>query len=433
MPIEYAGILAFVCLIIVLIAGIPIAFGLLGISAILLFSFIGDRSLNILVSSMWGAMNQDIFICLPLYLFMAFLLEGSGIGVGLYDAMYKWMGPLRGGLAVGTVLISAIIAAMSGIGGTAIILMGLLAYPEMRKRRYSQTISLGTVMAGGTLGPLIPPSGYFVLLGVYSGVSVGKLFMGGVVPGILMTILFCAYVLIAAFLKPESAPAISEKISWKAKFISLRGLILPILLILCVLGSIYAGICTPTEAAGFGAFGAIICALINRTFNWAMLKKASLSTFLVTGLMMWLIFGANTFNASLSMFGINKIISDFVTGLSLSNIGLVGIIVLIALILGTIMDSGAILLITIPIFMPLVKLAGIDPLWFCVVFTVSLLTGFITPPFGYAMFYLKSIVGKDATMGEIYRATPPFIIAMFIGLVLLIIFPQIVTWLPGKM
>jgi len=274
-----------------------------------------------------------------------------------------------------------------------------------------------------------------IIVGGFASISVGKLFMGGVFPGLLTSLFFVLYIGIRCWRQPELAPALplEERANWKEKMISLRGVILPIILILLVLGTIYAGICTPSEAGGIGAFGAIICAIIYRRLNWKMLKDACFSGLILNAMIYLLIIGGNCFSSLMMSTGVSHFISDSLAGMTVSPILILAVMMVIPLIMGMFMDGAAITMILIPIFMPVVFQLGIDPLWFAILFTINLLIGYITPPFGMMIFVTKGIVPPDITMAQLYRAVLPFSLIMIVVLVICIVFPPILTWLPNVM
>lgn len=435
MSVEFITLLVLLSLFIALFLGLPVAFSLMGVSLLFSLIFLGPETMYIAFSATFGQMIKEIYIAVPLFVFMATVLEFSGIGSDLYDAMYKWMGSLRGGLAIGTVLMCTLIAAMTGLGGTGVIIAGLLGLPEMRKRNYDKSIAVGCIPPGGALGPLIPPSVLMIIVGGMAGVSIGKLFMGGVFPGILIAALFSLYIGLRCFFRPSLAPAATseERITWKEKLISLRGVILPILLIIAVLGGIYSGACTPSEAAGVGAFGALVCAAIHRQLKWSNLKEALFSSLRINGMVLWLLIGGAMYSAFLSASGVGHFISDVLTGLPVAPFIILGILLFISLVLGMFIDGAAITMICIPIFVPIITHLGFDLLWFCLLFVISLIVGYISPPFGMNLFYMKGIAPEDVTMGDIYRSVLPYTGLMVIGLALCLLFPTIPLWLPSMM
>ena len=418
-----------------ILLGLPVAFCLLGTSIIFAAIFIDPAVLYTAYSQTFDVMTQDIFVAVPLFVFMATVLQFSGLAGALYDMMYKWFAGLRGGLAIGTIVLCTLIAAMTGLGGTGVVTIGYLAFPEMEKRGYSRSISLGCIPPGGALGPLIPPSVLMIVIGGFAQLSVGRLFMGGVFPGLLMSFFFVMYIGIRAWLRPNLAPALplEERATWKEKFIALRGVILAIALIFLVLGTIYTGVCTPTEAGGIGAFGALICSIVYRQFTWQNIKSACITALKVNAMVMWLLIGGNTFKALLTMTGVAHYIGAGLTGWEVSPMAILAMMMVIALFMGMLMDGAAITMILIPIFMPVVFALGFDPLWFALLFTINMIIGYVSPPFGMNLFYTKGIVPKDVTMAEIYRSVLPYTLLMLAVLAISVLWPPLLLWLPSTM
>jgi tripartite ATP-independent transporter DctM subunit len=415
--------------------GLPIAFSLFGTAMVFGVILMGPSSLYLVFSSTFSTMTTEIFIAVPLFIFMAFLIQFSGVGTALYDTMYKWFGPLRGGLAMGTVAICTLIAAMTGLGATGVVTMGVIALPEMLKRDYDKGLAVGCIPPGGALGPLIPPSVPMIVTAAFAQLSVGKMFIGGIVPGLIIALLYCLYIGLRAYINPRLAPALprTELATWREKFISLRGISLPILLIIFVIGSIYTGAATPTEAAGIGAMGAIICAIIYRKLNWPNLKEAMLMTVKVNGMVLWLLAGGTCLGALLGAAGISHWIGDALTKLPVSPLLVIIAMQAIVFIMGMFLDGASITVITIPLFIPVVISLGFDPLWFCLLFTINGISGYISPPFGMNLFYMKGIAPKEVTMRLIYRSVLPYVLIDVVVMVLCFIFPGILLWLPEMM
>lgn len=426
-------LIIFACLFVGLICGLPIAFTLGGIGAIFLFCLQGPGGLFIVASGLFEKAGSFILVAAPLFVLMANFLEVSDIADDLYSTMYRWTINLPGGLASGTVVICAIFAAMAGISGVATITMGLIAIPSMLKRNYDKRLVVGTVSAGGALGILIPPSVIAVLYGSLASVSVGRLFMGGMIPGILLAVIFIVYITLRCRIQPHLGPPGDETFSWKEKLTSLKYVILPVLLILLVLGTIYFGICTPTEAAGVGAFGSLICLIYYRKFNWDNLRKALLSTFNITSMCIWIIFGAHCFSAAYSMIGAGDFMLSLVSGTGLPPIVYIIIMQLIWFVLGCLLDPIGMLMVTLPVFLPLVISLGYDPIWFGVLFIINCEMAYITPPFGFNLFYMKSIVPKEISLKDIYWSVLPFVGCQALLLILCVIFPKLILWLPDTM
>lgn len=418
--------------IILMFTGLPVAFCLIGLSVMIATILIDPGMLYIAYSNAFSAVTKDIYIATPLFIFMATVLQYSGIGSRMYATMYKCFSGLRGGLAIGTVAMCTLIAAMTGVASTGVVTIGILAYPEMEKRGYNKGISLGCIAAGSSLGPLIPPSVMMVIIGGFASLSVGKLFLGGVFPGLLMSFFFMAYVAVRCFLEPNLGPAVpfAERVGWRDKLRSLSGLIGPIGVIFSVLGTIYFGVCTPTEAGGIGAFGALVCAACYGQLDWEMLKKAAYLALRVDCMVMWLLIGGSCFSSLLVTGGLADFLSSSITDMAMSPMAVLATMMFIVFVMGMLMDGVAITMVTIPVFMPIIMRLGIDPLWFALLFTITIIIGFVTPPFGLCLFYTKGIVPPNVTMMDIYRASIPYVILMLLVLIAGILFPPLLTWLP---
>lgn len=413
--------------------GVPIAFTLCGIATIGILCTWGLNGLLLLFNDAYGESSSFLLSAIPLFIFMANMLKSSGMGDDLYEVVYRWMGKLRGGLAVGTVLICALFAAMAGVSSVATVSMGLIALPSMLKRGYQKELAIGCISAAGALGILIPPSIIMVLYGATAEVSVGKLFIGGVVPGIVMSLFFVVYILIRAWLNPKLAPGVPESFAFSEKLVVLKGVLLPLGLIVLVLGVIYFGICTPTEAAAVGAFGAMGCAMAYRKLTWTKLRDSLWSTMKTNAMIFWLIIGATAFTHFLAYSEIQGLIHQTVLSLDVSPWMILITIQIIYFILGMFLDPAGILMLTTPIFVPIITKLGFDPLWFGILFVVNMEMAYITPPFGFNLFIMKAIVPPRIQMMDIYRSVYPFVILQAICLLLIMMFPQLATWLPELM
>ncbi|MBU1208350.1 MAG: TRAP transporter large permease subunit [Pseudomonadota bacterium] len=422
-------------LLLLFFTGLPVAFSLVGISAILLYFFVGPQALFMMVASAANQVTQEVFIAIPLFVVMAAVLQFSGVAEDLYRAMYRWSGALRGGLAMGTVIICALIAAMSGIGATGTITMGIIAMPEMLKRGYNKHMVLGAVTAGGALGPLIPPSVLMVIVGGYAQLSVGKLFMGGLIPGLIVSAFYCIYIGIRCALRPQDGPALplEERGTLKVKISDLRHVILPLLLIAFVMGSIFSGITTPTEAASVGALGAMVIAAIHRKLTWTNLSGAMLLSLKVTCMVMWLVIGGGCYSTLVTVSGSGKVIADAITALPFGAMGIEMVMLVIVVIMGMFMDPVAIIMICLPIFLPVIASIGADLFAMMVLFCISTIIGYITPPFGLNLFYLRGIADKQTTMKDIYRGVLPYCVLQTAVLMLCFFFPSIMTYIPNLM
>jgi tripartite ATP-independent transporter DctM subunit len=433
MSIELLTVLLFATMIVLLLTGLPIVFVLGSVSILFAYFIVGPGVLGLVASNMYRLMNIFSMLAIPLFLFMAGVLERSGVADDLYTMMHRWVGQIPGGLAIGTILICTIFAAMSGVSAAATVTMGLIALPAMFKRGYDKKLTIGCIAAGGGLGQLIPPSSMMIVWALWANESVGQMFIGGIIPGLILSALFITYIAIRCIRKPQLAPAIprEEMPSWKEKIISLKAVILPILIIVGVLGSIFGGIATPTEAAGVGALGSLISAAIYRRLSWANLRYALLSTLKVTCMVMWIMVAGAAFAATFTAIGGQEFIMSTIQGLGVNRwVILIGMQI-IYLFLGCLMDANAIMMLSIPIFVPVVKALGFSSLWFGVLFIVNMEMGFLTPPFGVNLFYLRGVVPKEVTMMDIYRSVLPFILIQAVGLVICMVFPQTILYLPN--
>ena len=420
-------------LVLLLCLGVPISFTLCGIAAIgILFTW-GPNGLLLLFNDAYGESSSFLLSAVPLFIFMANMLKSSGMGDDLYEVVYRWMGRIRGGLAIGTVLICALFAAMAGVSSVATVSMGLIALPSMLKRGYHKDLAVGSISAAGALGILIPPSIIMVLYGATAEVSVGKLFIGGIIPGLLMCMIFIVYILIRALLNKNLAPGVAEQFTLKEKLVVLKGVLLPIALISLVLGVIYFGICTPTEAAGVGAFGAMLCAGFYGKLTWKNLKESLWSTIKVNAMIFWLIIGAMAFTHFMAYSEIQGMIHKGVLSLDVSPWMILITIQIIYFLLGMFLDPAGILMLTTPIFVPIITELGFDPLWFGILFVVNMEMAYITPPFGFNLFIMKGIVPPTISMVDIYRSVAPFVILQALCLILIMIFPDLAIWLPNLM
>jgi tripartite ATP-independent transporter DctM subunit len=428
-------VLFFATLIILILLGLPIAFSLGGVAILYSLLLWGTKSLLLIPSAVHTDGSNFILAAVPLFVFMGNMLEVSGLADDLYEMMYRWFQRIPGGLASGTVLICTIFAAMAGISGVATVTMGLIAIPSMLKRGYHKELAVGTVSAGGALGILIPPSVIAILYGSITGASVGKLFIGGMLPGLLLAAIFIIYITLRCIIQPRIAPPPSEgeRFSWSEKIFSLRGLALPLALIASVLGVIYTGVCTPTEASAIGAAGSLICCALKRRFTWRNMKTATLRTFNVTCMCIWIVIGAKCFTSVYIGCGASQFVTGLVEGLDISPLGVVAIMEFIYIILGMLMDPAGMVMITAPVFVPIVTALGFDPVWFGVLFIINAEMAYITPPFGFNLFYMKAIVPKGINMADVYRSVIPFVFCQLICLILVMFYPQLALWLPGTM
>ncbi len=432
MGIELTTLVLFLSLFFLLLIGTPVAFALGCVSVIFTIFLWGPQGLANIPLVIMNQLSPTL-LALPLFLLMAAVLERSGIADDLYEAIYRWTGFLPGGLAIGTVFICTIFAAMSGVSGAATVAMGLVAIPSMLKRNYSKHLAVGCVAAGGVLGIVIPPSVIMILYASVVKVSVGNLFFAGIVPGIIVAALHILYIGLRSARNPNYGPPLppEEKFSLKEKVGALKRLLLPGLIVLSVLGVIYTGIATPTEAAGIGAFGAFISAALHRRLNAKLMNESLQSTLAITCMIMWVVAAASIFNSLYVAIGGRDLLINLITGLEVSPWFILIGMQLSLFFLGMIMDDYAILMLAAPIYAPIVEALGFNPIWFGVLFILNMQMAYLTPPFGFNLFYLKGVVPKGITMGDIYVSVIPFVIMQALGLALVMAFPALATWLPG--
>lgn len=433
MSIEITTLLFFLSLIFFLVLGLPLAFVLGGVSVLFLYFTWGADAFYMVASQMWGTMGSFTLVAIPLFVFMAMLLERTGVARDLYRMMHLWCGGMRGGLAIGTLGICAIFGAMVGISGAAVVAMGTIALPAMLERGYDKRMVLGCINTGGGWGILIPPSIMMILYAMISGVSVGKMFAAGVLPGILLVALTVIYVLGRCFFQPHLAPALpkEERGSWGEKLRAIRAVILPIGIVVMVLGSIIGGMTTPTEAAAMGVLGALISAAVYRKLNWEIVQEAAIRTFKLTGMIAWILFAAHAFSSAYQGMGAQSLIEGLMMDLPGGRWGIIITMMAIVFLMGMLLDPVGIMLITLPVFLPIVASLGFDPIWFGILFVINMEIGYMTPPFGFNLFYLKGIVPPGITMRDIYWSVIPFVIVNIIGLGIIMVYPEIATYLPN--
>ncbi len=434
---ETLSLLMFGSLFITLFLGHPLAFSL-GILA-LVFGIIGwggsvDVVFNLLANRAYGVMDDYVLVAVPLFIFMAQVLDATGIAERLFESMHILMGPLRGGLAVAVVLACTVFAATAGVVGATEVSVGLLAIPALMAKRYNYPLIAGSVCAGGTLGILIPPSIMLVVYGSLAAISVGHLYAAAFGPGFLLSLLYVVYILVACAIKPQLGPALSKEervysIPYKLKLF-VKSILPALILVVVVLGSILGGIATPTEAAGMGCAGAVVLSIIYRRFKWKAIYDAAWSTFLTTAMVMTLFLGGNAFQAIFMGLGGGEAVKGLILGTKAGYYGVLFIMMGIVFFLGMFIDWLGILLIVIPIFMPVAAEMGYNLVWFSTLICMNLQMAFLTPPFGYSLFYLRGIAPPQITMVHIYKGVVPFIALQWVGLILCILIPDIIMWLP---
>jgi tripartite ATP-independent transporter DctM subunit len=424
--------LMFFGLIVGLLLGHPLAFVLGGLAVIFGYLSWGPLSFVLFTNRIIGLLDNFILVAVPMFILMANLLMQSGVADKLFDTLRYLLGPLRGGVALAVVAVSTVLAACTGVVGASVVSMGLLAFPMMSRYGYDKRLSCGTICAGGTLGILIPPSIMLIIMADNSGLSVGRLFIGSIIPGLILAILYMLYIVILCYFRPELGPSLSleerRQVSVRQRLkMALTSFVPPLLLIAGVLGSIFSGIATPTEASGIGAFIALLMTIAYGRFSWKMLKDTTLSTAKTVSMVMIILVGATCFTGVFMGIGGGKVLSSLILGLGLGKWGTFAAMMIVIVVLGAFIDWIGIVYLTFPIFLPIALELGFDPLWFVVVVAVCLQTSFLSPPFGYALFYMKGIAGEELTTADIYMSILPFLGLIGVGIIILMIFPQLIT------
>jgi tripartite ATP-independent transporter DctM subunit len=444
--IAWLTLLMFGSLGVLLALGLPMAFCTGSLAVIFLFLFGNAAVLNMTPARIFPFMTDYQLSAVPLFIFMAAMLEKAGIIEELFDAVYKWLGSIKGGLASATVLACTALAAMVGVVGATEVTMGMIALPAMMRRGYDQKIACGALLAGGTLGILIPPSVMAIVYAVVAQQSLGELLVGSILPGFLLSGMYIAYITIRCYINPKLGPALppEERVDMAEKLRLLKNTIAPLLLIVLVLGIIFFGIATPVEAAGIGTFGALFVSALHRRLTWPAVEEAAIATLKATAMVMWIFFGATMFVGFFILKGGQEFVANSILGTGLPPYGILFLMMLILFVLGMFLDWVGILLLTVPIFLPIMKslnwsgvlgIPGVEtadvPLWYGVIFMINMQMAFLSPPFGYSLFYLKSVAPPEISMATIFKASINFMVLQAIGVGLCIMFPQIVLWLPS--
>lgn len=430
---ELLTVLMFVGVLVGVFLGFPIAFTLTGLGVVFGLIGWGTEVMSLLGSRAYGVMTNYTYVAIPLFVFMGCMLERSGVADKAFDVLNQWLGKVRGGLALATVILCTIFAACTGVVGASVTTMGLLVLPAMINRGYDKGLATGVVAAGGTLGILIPPSIMLVVFGPIAGVSVVDLFAAAIPPGLLLAVGYFLYVLIVSKVKKGMAPEVLKYEEGEKRFSLIEGLLafIPfVTLILLVLGVIFFGIAAPTEAAAVGAVGSIIIAAGYRKLTWKAIKESAMNTLRTSVMVMYVALGANLFTAVFFGVGGDKVVSNFILNIGLGPNGALAIVLVIVFLLGMLIDWLGIVLIVIPIFMPILVSYGMNPLWVSMVIIVLLQTSFLTPPFAYALFYVKGVAPEGVTINHIYKGVIPFIIIQAVVLIICISFPSFITFLP---
>jgi tripartite ATP-independent transporter DctM subunit len=452
---EWVALLLFLSVVLVLLAGFPVAFSLAGTALIfaaggILTGNFHEALLSGLPNRVFGIMNNDTLVAVPLFVFMGVTLERAKIAEELLDTLSRMFGALRGGLGISVTLVGMLLAASTGIVGATVVTMGLLSLPTMLRRGYSAEISAGTICASGTLGQIIPPSIILVMLGdvmtsayqqaqtdmgIFSPrtVSVGDLFAGALLPGLLLVLMYVGYIIVLAWLRPGVMPAHRREAGEHASLGQLlHALFPPLLLILAVLGSILAGLATPTEAAGVGGMGALLLALLRRQLDLQRLREVMRSTLKISSMVFLILIGASVFSLVFRGYNGDDGVREILHALPGGVVGAVIVVMLVMFLLGFVLDFIEITFVVVPIVGPVLLAMGLDPVWLGIMIAINLQTSFLTPPFGFALFYLRGVAPPGVTTAQIYRGVIPFVAIQLFALLVLAAFPGLVTWLPDR-
>jgi len=435
---EYISLVLFATVFALLLCGFPVAFTLGGVSLIFGYFTFGLNFFQLLPLRVWGTMTNYVLIAVPLFVYMGLMLEKSGLAEELLETMAMLFGKLRGGLAISVIVVGAVLAASTGIVGATVVTMGLLSLPTMLKRGYSPELSTGTICAAGTLGQIIPPSIVLVLLGSVMNISIGDMFVGAVIPGIILVALYILWIILVASFRPASAPAMpaDELVEFRAHGMYrriIRAFVLPFFLILAVLGSIFAGIASPTEAAAVGALGATLLTLWQKKLSLNTLREVMRGTTTLTCMVFILLVGATAFGLVFRGLGGDRYITGLIMEAGLEAHHFLFIVMLVIFIAGFFIDFIEITFIIVPVVAPIFQQMGVDLLWVGILIAMNLQTSFLTPPFGFSLFYLKGVAPPQVTTGHIYRGIIPYIGIQLICLFIVIYWPEAVTWLPKYM
>ncbi len=421
-----ATLLMFGIMVLLLLTGMPLAFVTLLVALIFALGSFGPGAIPLITSRIYSFVGSFVFVSVPMFVLMAAILDRSGIARDLFDAMRLIGGRIRGGVAVQTIFVAVILAAMSGIIGGEIVLLGLLALPQMLRQGYDRKLAIGVVCAGGALGTMVPPSIVLIIYGLTANVSIGELFTAAFIPGFMLAMFYVAYILFRAYTDPAIAPPPdSEAIPTAEKIALLKGLILPLMVVVFVLGSIYGGIASVTEASAIGVGGVLLSTVLRGEFSYALLRDSALQTLATVGMIVWIGIGATALVGVYNLMGGIRFITQMMVGISDNPTVIVLVMMAILFVLGAFLDWVGIALLTMPIFVPIIVSLGLDPVWFGVLFCMNMQVSFLSPPFGPAAFYLKSVAPPDISLGEIFQSLVPFIMLQMLAVALLVTFPGI--------
>jgi tripartite ATP-independent transporter DctM subunit len=432
MSTEMVTVLLFGGLLTLLAIGVPVSFALGGISVVITFLLGGTTDLFIVATTTYRQITDPGLITIPLFLLMGNFLIHSGISDRLFRALNLWLSGLRGGLAIVSIGVCVALAMCGGFG-PGILTMGLIAVPAMLKQGYNKNLALGSVMAGGVLGEIIPPSIIMIIFAYISRISIGKIFFGGAVPGFITALFYLLYIAIRCYYQPQLAPRAAGDTSWKAKLVALKDIALPSLLVVLVLGSIFMGIATPTEAAGIGALGSLVVCVIYGRLKWTVIADSCRETMKISGMALWILVAATLFGVVYTSAGAQEMVMEIVERVPVNRWLILAAMQIILLIFGMFMDDYAVLTICAPIFMPIAIFLGFNPVWFSIVFILNMQVAYLTPPFGWALILMRGVAPPQIHTQDIWRSIPPFVAIQLMVLLLTMLFPQLALWLPQKM
>lgn len=432
MSTEMVTVILFGGLAFLLTIGVPVVFALASISILVAFMLGGSNDLFIVATTTYREITEYSLMSIPLFLLMGNFLLHSGISDRLFKALNHWLSGVRGGLAIVSVGVCVALAMCGGFG-PGILMMGLIAVPAMLKNSYNKSLALGSVMAGGVLGTIIPPSIIMIVFAFIARLSIGRLFFGGAIPGYITAGLYILYITIRCYFQPHLAPRAAEDVTWKMRLSALKEIVLPALLIVLVLGAIFFGIATPSEAAGVGASGSFLICLIYRRLTFKVILDSCLETMKISGMALWILVAATLFGVVYTMAGAQSLVMEMVQGLQVNRWLILAAMQVILLIFGAFMDDYAVITICAPIFVPIARHLGFDPIWFSIVFILNMQAAYLTPPFGWALILMKGVAPPGIQTRDIWRSIPPFVVIQLLVLALTMIFPQLALWLPDKM
>ncbi|MEJ2660595.1 MAG: TRAP transporter large permease subunit [Desulfobacteraceae bacterium] len=431
MSIELITFLLFGGLLFLLAVGIPVSFALGGITVVMTLVVDGPDALYTTATTTYQQITSTTLMTIPLFLIMGNFLVQSGISERMYNGLNYWLSDVRGGLAIVSIGVCVSLAMCGGFG-PGILTMGLVAVPAMLKHNYSKSIALGSVMAGGVLGEIIPPAIIMIIFAFIARISIGKLFFGGFVPGLILALLYCFYVIAVGMLNPKALPKTAESVTWKMRLLAIKDIFLPAMLVVLVLGSIFMGIATPTEAAGVGALGSIVICAVHGKLTLKVIRSSCAETLKITGMALWILIPATLFGVFYASAGAQDMIMAFIESLEVNRYVILICMQLVLLIFGMFMDDYAVVTICAPIMLPIARLLGFDPIWFSILFILNMQMAYLTPPFGWALIMMKGVAPPEVSTEDIWRSVPPFVLIQLAVLILVMFFPQIATWLPNK-